>query len=43
MPLDPGHWLIKFDILRPVEAARRERVQRQVARVKRRAAKRWPT
>ena len=35
---EDGPW---FGLLRPVEAARRERVRRQIQRVKRRAARRW--
>jgi hypothetical protein len=34
---------IHHPCLRPVEAARRERVRRQIRRVKRRAARRWTT
>jgi hypothetical protein len=37
-----GDWLLPV-LLRPVEAARRERVRRQIRRVKRRAARRWTT
>lgn len=38
---DPADcWMVPI-ILRPVELARRERVRRQVQRVKRRAARRW--
>lgn len=36
-----GQTWIQAVYLRPVEAGRRERVRRQVVRVKRRAARRW--
>lgn len=35
--------MIHVDLLSPLDAARRERVRRHVLRVKRRAARRWPT
>jgi hypothetical protein len=36
----PGSWPWEFRDLRPVEAARLERVRRQIERTKRRAARR---
>jgi hypothetical protein len=39
---DDWYW-IRIERLRPVQIARRERIGRQVRRVKRRAERRWTT
>lgn len=38
---DDGRRWVRIVRLKPVEAARRERVRRQIQHVKRRAARRW--